>query len=175
MCILYDLRHEHHITNVCLLEQLHMVDRLSFLSSELVLSLYKWLWPAAMIVRLLLSSTLVGLWLLLHENNYIVHLLYILKVEIIINHYKAFSCSPGMHNPCNDHRGSVCPHYIPPICVVGRHVPPKGRCTFWSPVTVVPKLFKSTEHLTLSEPIHFLIIEIKYEKLLHITKNKTLA
>ena len=57
--------------------------------------------PTVMIVRLLLSSNLIGPLLLLHENNYIVYFLYILKVEIIINHYKVFSCSLGMHGSCS--------------------------------------------------------------------------
>ena len=39
MCILYGLRHERPDSNVCFPKQLHTVDQLSFLLSELVLSL----------------------------------------------------------------------------------------------------------------------------------------
>ena len=67
------------------------------------------------------------------------------------------------------------PPYIPPICVVCCTRLLRITVLFEVPMTVAPELFKGNEHVMLIEPIHCLIIEIKYEKTLHITKNNTLA
>ena len=42
-------------------------------------------------------------------------------------------------------------------------------------ITVAPEQLERSEHLMLNKSIHCLIIEIKHEKGLHITKHHTLA